>query len=98
MLFMCHGTPRPGLTSEDRQKVLQIFTGWRPPAGMEIKAHYVSATGCDYVVVETESVNALIEATAMWAPYVSYEVAPIVAVADGVGSIERAEVARRALV
>jgi hypothetical protein len=98
MLFMCQGKAKPGLSPEDQQKVVGLFAAWRPPAGLEIKAHYVSATGGDFVVVETDSVTALLEATALWAPYVVYEVTPIIAVADGVGSIRRADETRRALV
>jgi hypothetical protein len=97
MLFMCAGKARPGLSMEDRQKVLQLFRSWVPPAGLEIKGHYVNATGGDYVLVETDSVEPIIEATAMWAPFVEYEVTPIIAVQDGIGRLARAEETRRAL-
>ena len=60
MLFMCAGKARPGLSMEDRQKVLQLFRSWVPPAGLEIKGHYVNATGGDYVLVETDSVEPII--------------------------------------
>jgi len=98
MLFMCQGKAKPGLSTDDQQKVLGLFASWKPPAGIEVKQHYISATGGDFVVVETDSVAALIEATALWAPFVVYEVTPIVAVADGVGSIQRAEATRRNLI
>lgn len=98
MLFMCQGKAKPGLSPEDQRKVLGLFATWQPPAGLEIKAHYVTATGGDFVVVETDSVATLIEATALWAPFVVYEVTPIVAVADGVLSIQRAEEKRRTLI
>jgi len=98
MLFMCHGSARPGLSTAERESVLKLFQGWQPPPALEIKAHYVSATGGDFVIVETDSVAALLEATAVWAPYVTYEVTPIVAVADGVAGIQRAEQLRRTLV
>lgn len=97
MLFMCAGKSRPGLSAEDRQKVLKLFGSWQPPAGMEIKGHYVSANGGDYVIVETAAVETLIEATAMWAPFVEYEVTPIVAVQDGIGRLVSAEATRSAL-
>jgi hypothetical protein len=97
MLFMCQGTIKAGLAADERQKVLRLFAGWKPPAGLEIKAHYVSAAGSDYVIVETTSAEALIEATAIWAPFVSYEVTPITAAQDAVGVIKRAEDSRRTL-
>ena len=98
MLFMCQGTTRPGLSADERQKVLQLFAGWTPPAGLDIKAHYVSAEGTDYVIVETTSAATLIEATAIWAPFVSYAVTPIVAAQDAVAEIKRAEDKRRTLI
>ena len=98
MLFMCQGTMKPGLSVDERQKVLQLFATWTPPAGLEIKAHYVSAAGGDYVIVETTSAEVLIEATAIWAPFVSYEVTPILAAQDAVGGIRRAEDTRRTLI
>lgn len=97
MLFMCQGTAKPGLSTEQRQQVLRLFAAWTPPPGLEIKGHYVSASGGDFVIVETASVECLIEATATWAPFVDYVVTPIVAAQDGVGGIERAEAARPAL-
>jgi hypothetical protein len=98
MLFMCHGTTKPGLTVDERQKVLQLFAAWVPPAGLAIQAHYVSPSGEDYVVVDTASVDVLIEATAIWAPFVDYEVTPIVAAQDAVIGIQRAEEKRRTLI
>jgi hypothetical protein len=97
MLFMCQGKARPGLSVEDQQKVLQLFASWKPPAGIEIKAHYLGAAGGDYVIVETSSVEALIEATSIWAPFVVYEVTPIVEAQLGVAGVTRADELRRSL-
>lgn len=98
MLFMFRGEPKPGLTEEDQRRVLQVFRGWTPPAGIEIKAHYLAVSGGDYVIVEATSVAAMIEAVTNWAPYVTYQVTPIVEVADGVGAIDRAVSVRSAIV
>lgn len=97
MLFMCHGTPKPGLTVEDRRKVVELFRAWTPPAGLDIKAHYVDATGGDYVIVETSTAEALLEATAMWAPYVEYAITPLIAVTSAVERIASAEQTRQQL-
>ena len=59
MLFMCRGQARPGLSAEDRQKVVQIFRGFTPPAGMEIQGHWVDTSGGDYVIVEASSAETL---------------------------------------
>lgn len=91
MLFMCHGKPKPGLTTEDRRQVLKLFAGWQPPAALQIKGHWIAADGSDYVVVETDSVACLIEATGIWAPYVDYVVTPITEVSDAIGGFARAE-------
>jgi len=98
MLFMCHGKPRPGLTAEDRRQALQLFGSWQPPAGMEIRAHYVAATGGDFIVVETASAEVLLEAIATWAPFVDYEVTPIVDVRSGVERIAHADTVRTQLI
>lgn len=97
MLFMCHGKARPGLSAEERKKVVQIFRGWTPPAGLAIQAHYVDASGGDYVILETSSAEALLEATSVWAPYIDYAVTPITPAASAVERIESAEQTRQQL-
>lgn len=94
MLFMCRGQARPGLSAEDRRKVVQIFRGFTPPAGMQIQAHWVDTSGGDYVVIETASAEALLEATAVWAPYIEYTVTPIMPAPAAVERIESAEQTR----
>jgi hypothetical protein len=96
MLFMCHGKAKTG-SAEDRQKVVRIFEAWTPPAAMKILAHYVDAGGCDYVVVETDSAEALLEATSVWAPFIDYSVTPIVAAPTAVERIRSAEQTRQQL-
>ncbi len=97
MLFMCHGTPKASMSGEEQEKAVKLFSGWTPPAGLEIKAHHVGPTGEDFVLVETDSVATLSEAVLMWAPFVSYQVTPVTAVQDGVGSLARACTTRSAL-
>ena len=97
MLFMCHGKPKPGLTAEEQTTALQLFGSWKPPQDLEIKGHYLAAAGGDFVIVETTSVPALIEAIAIWAPFHTYEVTPIVPVQEGVGNIARATETRSKL-
>jgi len=94
MLFMFSGRPRVGLSEADQQRALAVFRGWKPPDGLAIKAHYVAATGGDFVIAETTSVEAMIEAVSAWAPFITYEVSPIVEVSEGAGGIARAVEAR----
>ncbi len=90
MLFMCHGEARPGLTESELRRALQAFEGWKPPAGIEIKAHYVAAGAGDFVVIETSSASALIEAAATWAPFLNYRFYPIAEVGEGASRLKRA--------
>ena len=94
MLFMFGGRPRVGLGEADQQRALAVFRAWKAPDGLAIKAHYVTATGGDFVIAETTSVEAMIEAVSAWAPFQTYEVSPIVEVSEGTGSIARAVEAR----
>ena len=98
MLFMFTGRPRAGLAEADQQRALGVFRGWTPPSGMTIKAHYVAATGGDFVIVETSSVEAMIEAVAVWAPFITYEVVPIVEASDGAASMARGVTIRTQIV
>jgi hypothetical protein len=90
MLFMCQGRPKAGVSVEDQERAVRLFQGWKPPADLKIHAHYASANGGDYVIVETDSVPALIEAIQVWAPMLTYEVTPIVPVEAGVTGLVRA--------
>ena len=97
MLFMCHGKAKPGLAAEDRQKIVRIFEGWTPPADLRIQAHYVDTSGGDYVVIETTSAEALLEATSIWAPFIDYTVTPIMVAPSAVERIRSAEQTRSQL-
>lgn len=90
MLFMFRGEPKPGMSEAEQQRVLEVFRGWKPPAGMTVKAHYIGVSGGDYVIVEATSVEAMIEAVTNWAPFVHYSADPIVEVARGVDAVGRA--------
>ena len=98
MLFMFRGEPKPGMSEEEQKRALQVFRGWKPPAGMTVKAHYLGVSGGDYVIVEADSVEVMIEAVANWAPFVNYTADPIVEVTQGVGALDRAVSARAAIV
>ncbi|MEW6270175.1 MAG: DUF3303 family protein [Thermodesulfobacteriota bacterium] len=97
MLFMCQGKPRSNLSPDDRRKALKLFGSWQPPAGMTIKGHYIAAGGGDFVIVETDSAETLIEATGTWSPFVDYQVTPIAEAQAGVGMLARADETRTKL-
>jgi hypothetical protein len=98
MLFLCHGEPKPGLSEADEMRALRVFASWKPPAGLEIKAHYAAATGGDYVIVETASAAALLEAATTWSPFLKYTFVPIVEVKEGMQAIASAATFRSAIV
>ncbi|HEY8515548.1 MAG TPA: DUF3303 family protein [Candidatus Binatia bacterium] len=91
MLFMCQGRPRPNISLDDRQRALKLYGAWQPPPGITIRGHYLGAHGGDFVILETDSIEALIEATGAWAPFIEYQVTPIVEAQAGVPMLARAE-------
>jgi len=80
MLLLVSWKPFPGNTPADREKGLEIFSRWSPPAGMDIKAMYSRAdNGGGFCIVETETAEAAYTATAPWAgSYLEYDIVPIV--------------------
>jgi hypothetical protein len=90
MLFMCHGRPRENLSEAEVQRALRVFSSWTPPAGVEIRAHYAAASGGDFVVIETDSAAALLEAASVWRPFLHYTFEPIVPVSEGASAIGKA--------
>lgn len=82
-----------GGSAEDRAHL----RGWTPPADLRIQAHYVDTSGGDYVVIETTSAEALLEATSIWAPFIDYTVTPIVVAPTAVERIRSAEQTRSQL-
>ena len=79
MLFYVSWKPRSNQRPEEGEAALEMFTRWKPPAGLEFKGFYGRADGGGFCLAETSSAEVLLEATAPWAgAYLDYEIMPIV--------------------
>lgn len=85
MLFASIYTFREDYGEETGRRVLQVFANWKPPAGYEIKAHYVLADGSGGVVIaEASAAAAAYEAAAAFTPFMHFRVAPVLDVTESV--------------
>ena len=79
MLFYVGWKPRVGQGPETGEKGLEMFSRWKPPAGLEFKGMWARADGGGFCVCEAASAEAIFEATAPWAGgFLDYECSPIV--------------------
>ncbi len=90
MLFQVSYKGKPGSKEADDKRIMQVFSKWAPPAGMEIKCHYVRPDLGGFLVIEANSASPLIEGIAPFATYLEYEVTPIADVSEGVLALDRA--------
>jgi uncharacterized protein DUF3303 len=78
MLFVALWENRAG-TEETDKRLLNLFTNWRPPAGVEFKGFYDFADASGGVaIVEANSADAILETTAPWGAFLKFTVRPIV--------------------
>ena len=79
MLFAITWTNR-GSGSEDTEKrTLKLFRNWQPPTGLEFKGFYDYADGNGGIsIAESNSAEAILEATAPWVAFFHFTVRPIV--------------------
>ena len=77
-------------SEEGLARNLKLFTEWQPPQGLEFKAFYSWANSNGGIAIaEVSSAAALLEATAAFAPYLSFEAVPIVEQTEAVGLFQR---------
>ena len=99
MLFVTTYTPRGEGGEEAAKRVQQIYSQWKPPAGMEIKAFYSLADGNGGIVISEATTAAMIlEAISPFAPYFEYKVSPIVEIAEAVSIGQRVNAWRDSIV
>jgi hypothetical protein len=85
VLFASIYTYVEGYGEETGRRLLQVFANWKPPAGYEIKAHYVLADGSGGVVIaEASAAAAAYEAAAAFTPFMHFRVAPVLDVTESV--------------
>ena len=90
MLFSILWTNRAGATEETEKRTLQLFRNWQPPAGLEFKGFYDYADGNGgLAIVEANSAEAILEATAPWAMAFNFTARPIVPSEQSSAIVER---------
>jgi hypothetical protein len=90
MLFATTYTTRGEGSEEAAKRVQQIYSQWKPPEGVEIKAFYSLADGSGGIVIsEANSPAAMLEAISPFTPYLDYRVTPIVEIAEAVSIGQR---------
>jgi Domain of unknown function (DUF3303) len=79
MLFAIAWTNREGATEETDKRVLKLFQNWQPPASVEFKGFYDYADSDGGIaIVESNSAEAILEATAPWGTFLRFTIRPIV--------------------
>jgi hypothetical protein len=90
MLFGVLYSPRDNVTEETQKRGLRLFTNWSPP--FEFKANYSRGDGKGGIaIVETDSVEAIIEGIAPWVPFFEFEVTPVMDIQAAVPALQRAQ-------
>ncbi len=81
MLFHTTFTYRAGYTEKDAKRVLELWSKWQAPEGMEIKAFYVGVDGRGFLITEANTAEAIYEGVAPWAGVLlDYDIVPVVEV------------------
>ena len=79
MLFAIVWENRAGASEETDKRTLKLFKNWQPPAGLEFKGFYDYAdSNGGIAIAESNSAEAILEATAPWAAFFNFTVRPIV--------------------
>ena len=69
----------------DRERALQLFANWTPPAGFAFTSHYARADGEGGVfVAEAASEAVLLEAVSPFAPFFVFDLVPVVEISEAV--------------
>jgi hypothetical protein len=90
MLFHASFRLKPGATTEDQKKMLDVWARWQPPEGYEIKYFWMAPDGRGFAIVDALTAEALYEAVAPWATViVEYDFIPIVDVEIGAPLMEK---------
>ena len=90
MLFGVLYSPRANVTEETQKRGLRLFANWSPP--FEFKANYSRGDGKGGIaIVETDSVEAIIEGIAPWVPFFEFEVTPVMDIQAAVPALQRAQ-------
>lgn len=70
-------------SEEAERRSLEVFQVWQAPAGAEFQGFYGFADGSGGVaLIEADSAQALARTTAPWAPWLRFEVTPIIPIEE----------------
>ena len=85
MLFANIYTYHQNLGEESAKRIVNLFTKWAPPAGVEFKNHYMFADGSGgLVIMEVSTPAAGFEGSNAWTPFMDQRVVPLVDVTEAV--------------
>ena len=85
MLFATIYTYHQNLGEESAKRILSLFANWKPPAGVEIKSHYVFADGSGGITIsEVPTAAAGYEACAPWSAFQDQRIVALLDVTEAV--------------
>jgi len=89
MTFLRNGSAAENKAAQ--RELLDLYSKWQPPAGLTIH-QFVSRVdgGGAFTVVETDNPGDLIDTASKFAAFATYQVYPVVEVADGVNAAQEA--------
>ena len=91
MLFHATFRYKTGTTHDDQKAALKLFENWQPPAGIDIMSFVFGTDSTGFALIEAESAEAMMEATAIWAGVLlDYDVIPVVPVSTAVETFQKA--------
>ena len=83
-------TARESVSEDTAKRSLKLYTNWTAPEGFEFTSHFLFADGTGGMgIAEVGSAEALLEATAPWAPLFVFKTTPVVEVSAAVPIFER---------
>ncbi len=85
MLFANIYTWKENHGEESQKRVVNLFSHWTPPAGVEFKNHYLFADGSGgLVIMEVSTAAAGFEGATVWSPFMDERIVPLVDVTEAV--------------
>lgn len=70
-------------SEEAERRSLALFQQWQPPEGADFKGFYGFADGTGgAAIIEADSAATLARTTAPWAPWLSFEIRPILPIEE----------------
>jgi len=91
--LVCWTQRRSGSSGEEEiseDRALKVFSKWAPHADLTIQAFLSRIDGRGgYVLLETDSADALLDGPAVFGPWLDYDIIPVVDIQDAVVATEK---------